>query len=162
MKRFQDFARWLLLGSALTAISSAIYHYFHQLLTVGLLVWALFPLIAFLFMGFTLLVKLLSGRIRQHRHATRFVPNMHLLRAFAWFCSKENRAIIELTLADLRKDVRQMRKEGRGVFFVGLVIFWHSVCGTMIPIIWDGTCRILSAVLPLGKLIKGIKGIWFN
>ena len=88
--------------------------------------------------------------------------SLSLLGAFGWFCSKENRKHIELIRADLKKDARQMRQEGRGRFFVAVVLLWHTVFGTMLPIMWDGICRLLKAVLPVGKLISGIKGTWLK
>jgi hypothetical protein len=89
-------------------------------------------------------------------------PVLKLLRLFSWFCSKENRRHIELVATDLKKDARQMREHGHDRFFIGTVLLWHAVFGTMLPILWDGGCRLLIAVLPITKVIAGIKGAWFK
>jgi hypothetical protein len=80
------------------------------------------------------------------------------LRAFAWFCSKENREMIELIVGDLKKDVRQMTKEKRCPPFIFAVLLWKVVACTMLPILWDGFCRFLSAVVPFTRILAGIKG----
>jgi hypothetical protein len=80
------------------------------------------------------------------------------LTSFAWFCGKNNREHIELVQADLNKDRRDMRREGRSPAFICAVILW-KVVGTIIPIVWDGILRFLSAILPIAKLISKIKGL---
>jgi hypothetical protein len=83
-----------------------------------------------------------------------------LLMAFRWFCSPPNQVHVDLVTADLKKDVRSMAKEGRGKFFIHVVVLWRSISGAVVPIFWDGTRRAIAAVLPIGSLIGGIKSIW--
>jgi hypothetical protein len=83
---------------------------------------------------------------------------LRLLTAFAWFCGKDNREHIELVQADLMKERRDMRREGLWPSFIFAVMLW-KVAGTIIPIVWDGILRFLSAILPIAKLISKIKGL---
>ncbi len=83
---------------------------------------------------------------------------LKILRAFAWFCSKENRENIDLIIADLKKDTDAMRREKRREIFVQCVLLWH-VANTVLPIMWDGFRRLLAAILPVGKIIGTIKGL---
>lgn len=83
---------------------------------------------------------------------------LKLLGAFSWFCSAQNGEIIEAITADLKKDTSDMRRESRGKFFVQCVLLWHVVARTITPIMWDGVCRLLAEIMPVGKFISKIKG----
>ncbi len=89
----------------------------------------------------------------------RTIRVLKLLRAFAWFCSKQNRENIQLITADLKKDTCQMRRQGRREAFIHCVLLWHVFANTMLPIAWDGTCRLIAAILPIGKFMSRIKGL---
>jgi hypothetical protein len=65
-----------------------------------------------------------------------------LLKAFAWFCGKENREQIECTLADLTKDRLQMEQKKRRKPFIFFVLLWN-VFGTIFAILWDGCLRLI-------------------
>lgn len=94
---------------------------------------------------------------RAHRHRS-LAP----LRWFYWFCSKENREHIELVKCDLAKDARGMRREGYGRFYVSLVLIWHSVVSTILPICVDAVRRGLAALIPIGRLYGYFKGFWLH
>jgi|ERR1035438_1141188 hypothetical protein len=94
------------------------------------------------------------------RKASRrnFFGVLKILSTFAWFCSKPNRDNIALITTNLKKDVRQMRDAGRSQHFITIVLLWHVVFGTIVPILWDSVIRLINAVLPIGKVISKIKG----
>jgi len=83
---------------------------------------------------------------------------LKLLRGFAWFCGETRREEIELIIADLKRDVRQMKKERRSKAFMGKVLVWHGVWA-VVAMLWDGLMRILAAVVPVGKIISKWKGL---
>ena len=89
---------------------------------------------------------------------TQSLKGARFLVGFSWFCGRENREHIELVAANLAKDRRAMRKEGRGNAFITLVIFWHTST-TVFAILSDGVIRIGERVLKIGHLIRKIKGI---
>jgi hypothetical protein len=97
-----------------------------------------------------------SGDIATQTHR-RSIRVLKLLGAFAWFCSKQNREIIEAIIADLKKDAADMRREKRREFFVQCVLLWR-VLGTVLPIAWDGLYRFLAAISRVGKIIRKFKG----
>jgi len=76
---------------------------------------------------------------------------LRLLRTFRWFCSKSHKEDIDLSIADLKRDVRVMHREGRSRLFIRCVLLWQVFGGTIIPI-------LIAAVLSLGKLIRKING----
>jgi hypothetical protein len=51
-----------------------------------------------------------------------------------------------------------MKHEGCSIGFVWLVLAWKTV-GSMVPIFWDGCVRVVTAIIPLGKLIAKFKGL---
>lgn len=86
------------------------------------------------------------------------VGAIKLLETFAWFCGRLNRQIIECILGDLKKDVLTMRMEKRPEIFVQFVMMWHVCIKTIAPIVWDGLRRFLSAVFPVGTIIRKLIG----
>lgn len=75
------------------------------------------------------------------------------LGLFYWFCSAPNREVVQLGEADLKKDAREMRNEGRSPGFIRFVVAWKTL-GIIVPIIWDACTRFVAKVLPLGKLVS--------
>src|SRR5207249_2177846 len=70
---------------------------------------------------------------------------VRILSAFKYFCGKENREIVEIVMADIRRDVRQLRNEKRGPLFIRTVVLCR-IGGTVLPIIWDLLIRILKSI----------------
>src|SRR5258705_5288833 len=73
-----------------------------------------------------------------------------MLRAFGWFCTPATRADLKLVIADLRRDERSMKKEGRSAAFIKCVVFWRSLA-SMAGIMWAGAGKALE---PISSLLK--------
>lgn len=80
-----------------------------------------------------------------------------LLAAFKWCCSEVDREHVALVEADLRKDVREMRAEGRGPWFVRFVVAKRVVLGTILPIAWAALIRVLENLAYAMKLLKKLR-----
>ena len=53
------------------------------------------------------------------------------------------RDLIELTFADLRRDVRALRDQGHGPLSLGMVFLSRGLAA-VVAVLWDGACRRLS------------------
>ena len=82
------------------------------------------------------------------------------LKAFSWFCSKENRKVILAIIADLKKDAREMKRQRYHKLFISAVILWRSVVGGVIPILWDSVLRFLINLVPIARIIQGLRGLF--
>lgn len=85
--------------------------------------------------------------------------SMRVLRHFRWLVTKQRREELETLMADLRRDRRAMRKENIPLKTVNWITFWQ-VLSSIVPIVWDGFLRFLAAILPMAKIVKGVKGLW--
>lgn len=74
------------------------------------------------------------------------------LKALSYLYARQNREHIELIIADLKKDVRDMRIEQRSEWFIRMILLWH-VSGTMFAITSDGLRRLAGKALFFAKLI---------
>ena len=79
------------------------------------------------------------------------------LESFAWFCRGETRGMILCAAADLRRDVREMRKKRCGRWHVLAVRAWLTVT-TIVPVVWDGIERVVGSVLRLVSMVRGFRG----
>ena len=77
------------------------------------------------------------------------------LELFAWFCRGETRVMHQLAAADLREDVRDMRKKGCGRWHILAVRFWITTT-TIVPIVWDGCVRISKKLPLLGSVVRAV------
>lgn len=84
---------------------------------------------------------------------------LRFLETFWWYCSNKSRDDIELVLADLRRDIREMKEERVSEAHIKTVTFWKTCC-CVVPILWSALLRILGAILPAGKFIKSLRGWW--
>ena len=73
------------------------------------------------------------------------------LKCFKWFCRGETRDAVELAMAEIRRDIREMKKEKRYATFIWVVVFWHTV-GTIAPIVFDGARRLVGSLGPVARL----------
>ena len=96
---------------------------------------------------------LVAGFVRLHSRFNKGFLGLNLLKLFRWFCTKESRSQVELSIADLKRDISEMRQDRRGRAFIGCVVLWRAMT-TILPIVWDGIWRTLKAVLPLYKMLK--------
>jgi len=90
----------------------------------------------------TLLASLIGAPEKSYR----------LLKAFAYFCPRQGREHFEIVVADLRKDVREMRAEKRSERFIRMIVAWH-VARTLVPFVWDGVKQGVAKALLLSRLI---------
>lgn len=72
---------------------------------------------------------------------------LRLLEAFRWFCSRKAKDDIDLIVADLRRDIRSMRREGRSNRFIRFALLWRVIFGAILPTIWAA----LRGLLPIIK-----------
>ena len=79
------------------------------------------------------------------------------LEALRWFFDAANRDHIDLALADLKKDVRDMQRGGRRSWFIHLVLVCQ-VTQTLVPILWDRVVRITKAILLIASIVRRFKG----
>jgi hypothetical protein len=86
-------------------------------------------------------------------HSHKDISTLCILRAFRWFLGHMQRDDVERTLNDLKKDIREMRKEGRGRLFINAVVVWQSV-RSFTGIVWGGVVRVVSKVLPLARFFS--------
>ncbi|MBK8096042.1 MAG: hypothetical protein IPK26_02995 [Planctomycetes bacterium] len=77
---------------------------------------------------------------------------------FAWFTRGEIREAIRASSADLRKDVRAMRKENCGRWHILAVRFWITTT-TIVPILWDGCVRISKKLPMLGSAVRAVSAL---
>jgi hypothetical protein len=75
------------------------------------------------------------------------------LSLIRWFFTKERRADIEVSIADLKKDSRKMKTEGRSAMFIGIVHWWH-VCRIVVALAWDTVRELGPKLLLLGKMLS--------
>lgn len=80
-------------------------------------------------------------------------PKLGILGAFSWFCGRASREIVQIAIADLSRDRKEMKKEGRSLWFIKTVIYWRTLT-TILPIFWDGLVRVMKAILPFAKFLK--------
>jgi hypothetical protein len=78
-----------------------------------------------------------------------------LLKAFRWFCNRDAREIVDLVLADLTRDVRQLASEGRSRGFIRAVV-WRHVGGTLVSITWNAFNSLLKRIGTTLGLIRTI------
>jgi hypothetical protein len=79
-------------------------------------------------------------------------PPARVLGAVRWFCGRETRDLIEIIRADLARDRREMKAEGRSDAFIWLqqtVVEWREILG----IVFRFVVRLAVAANPLAKLI---------
>jgi hypothetical protein len=79
-----------------------------------------------------------------------------LLGLFYWFCGKENREHIALTIDDLKEVSQKMAKQGRGRFFISVVLLCRGF-NEIVPIVWDKLQRILEELARFAKLMRQIR-----
>ena len=105
-----------------------------------------------------LFLMLVTVRILDYCRERTFNPGK-VIQVFGWFCSKPTRENLELTHADLKRLKKEMRMAGAGRRLISTVLAWQ-VIASIVPIIWDGTQRFVAAILPVGKIVKAVKGWW--
>jgi hypothetical protein len=77
------------------------------------------------------------------------------LKGFRAICDRDSRKIVDLVLADLTREVRQLTTDGRSRGFIRLVVFRH-VGGTIASITWNALDALLKRVGTTLGLIKRI------
>lgn len=70
------------------------------------------------------------------------------LSDFRWFIPRATREDIELAMADLAKDAREMRADGKRRWFVVVTHWWKSVV-TIAPIVGSGVLGIATWIRSL-------------
>jgi len=76
------------------------------------------------------------------------VRGLSILATFRWLCRGTTRGTVDCVIADIRRDVREMRAEGRGGMFIGGVVMWHTLA-TVLAVLRDGAARVARSVLPV-------------
>ncbi len=76
-----------------------------------------------------------------------------VLKIFRWFVRGELRDNVDLCLADLQRDRKDMKKKRMAPWIIQTALFWHSL-RTVLPIIWDGSKRFIKEVTPFYKTIS--------
>lgn len=75
---------------------------------------------------------------------------IRFLSCFKWLCRGETRHAVELSIAEIQRDIRGMKKEKRKRWFIQLVVFKHTV-GTIVPILFDSGVRVLAKLGPIAR-----------
>lgn len=91
--------------------------------------------------------------LRVHRREQRDDRVLHSLRTIRWFLGQESRWLVDLALADLKRDAREMRQAGHRESTIGAALRWRMIA-TVAPIFWDGVMRILKRTWPLVALVR--------
>jgi hypothetical protein len=81
---------------------------------------------------------------------------MRMLSGFRWFCSKETREVLELVIADLKRDAKEMKRENRSEAFISLVLGWKSQ-QSILSVLWAAILAMIERILPIGRIIKAVK-----
>lgn len=79
--------------------------------------------------------------------------SVSFLSIVRWFFTKQRREDIELAIADLKKDSRKMKAEGRSALFISVVHWWHTV-RILAALTWDTLKTVGPKLLLLGKVIS--------
>jgi hypothetical protein len=78
---------------------------------------------------------------------------LRLLGSFRWFCGRANREHIELAIADLRKDIREMEAEHRSQRFVSTVVAWRSAA-TIWGIVGDRVAGFFRGFFAATRILR--------
>jgi hypothetical protein len=71
-----------------------------------------------------------------------------IIATFRWFLGKEARTNIDLIVADLKRDLKSMRKENRSNLFVWSVLCFQ-ICRSIGPVLWDDFKSLVSRFSPM-------------
>jgi hypothetical protein len=77
------------------------------------------------------------------------------LEWFKWLCSGETRIGLDLAIADIKRDAREMRAAGFSERIVRIACLWQQL-KSAVPIFVDGTYRAFFALVPFLRLWKKI------
>lgn len=84
-------------------------------------------------------------------------PQATIRTGLGWFrylWRGDSRTVVELAIADVRRDVRELRRTGASARAIRLLIAWHCTT-TIVTVLSDGIGRLLVRLLPLGRLLRG-------
>lgn len=70
-------------------------------------------------------------------HLWRASPKPRALSVARWLIPPAQRECIDDSIADLKRDIRDLKKKGCSLAFINFVILWRSIT-TLLPIILDG------------------------
>lgn len=93
------------------------------------------------------LLQVLHQKISEGRNRTKGSFSLKILDLFRWFCRDETRAVVELSMADIQRDIRQMKKKNYRSWVISAVVIYRTG-GTILPILYDGTLRALERLSP--------------
>jgi hypothetical protein len=74
-----------------------------------------------------------------------------------WLFGQASREIIELAMADLERDRKEMMEEGCSPLWIQLCLLWGA-SRSVVPIVWDGCLRALTECAKAAKLLRTIIG----
>jgi hypothetical protein len=81
-----------------------------------------------------------------------------MLDRFARLVGPETRKDVEASAADLRSEVRDMRRHLCGRWDIKVVRFWKTTT-TIVPIVWDGCVRISKKLPVLGTAVRALSAL---
>jgi hypothetical protein len=80
-----------------------------------------------------------------------------MLRSFRWMVGKSNRDIIDLTVADLQRDAREMLANGMPGWYISACLLLAAI-RSVFPIFWHLVMAVLKNLAGAAGLVRGIIG----
>lgn len=89
---------------------------------------------------------------RAGRHDAKKRSHRLGLRAVRWFFYK-SRDELDLALADIERDRKDMRSEGRSDRFIRWAVRWLQL-RVVVPIMWDSIKQLVAEITPFGTWVR--------